>query len=279
MHQNFKRMQNETTNTQNIDLTNIPNLNELNDSSYVTDAIYNDIKNGHNIFLTGGAGVGKSYTIHNIKSKIKNCVLVSPTGIAAANIGGATIHSIFELPTNKEANLKKMQFDGNIEMLKNCELLIIDEISMVDGFVFGWIQKRLKQLGVNPILMVVGDFYQLPPIEVEKHNFAFDSSIWSSYEFKNYNLTKVYRSADKNFIDTLNDLRVGCISTKAENVLTDLTNHDTEDSYTHLYSTNKKAFFHNKKMLDMIDKQSFKYSMIESYFGESYGDQKIYDAT
>lgn len=271
-------MKQPTGNIQNINLDDIPNLSAKNDSSYVVDFILDDIKNGHNIFLTGGAGVGKSYVINSIKSKISGCVLVSPTGIAAANIGGATIHSTFELPTNTEAKLKPMQFEDNIERLQNCRLLIIDEISMVDSFIFGWIQKRLKQLKVNPTIMVVGDFYQLPPVNVDKSDFAFGSDIWSSYNFKNYNLTKVYRSDDKEFIDALNDLRVGQVSQDAEKVLKDLAQHDYFDTYTHLYSTNKKAFFHNKKMIDKIDAPTYKHSMYERYEGDSYGDQKVYDA-
>ena len=270
-------MKQPTNYTAELNLDNIPNADAMCDSAFVVDAISIDIENKTNIFLTGGAGVGKSYVIHKIKERFTKSVLVSPTGIAAANIGGSTIHSLFELPTNKEANLKKISFDDHIDALKACEVLIIDEISMVDGFVFGWIEKRLKQLKINPVIMVVGDFYQLPPIDVKKDKFAFETNLWDGYDFKRYNLTKVYRSSDERFVKALNDLRVGNITDHSEKMVQSLSQNNRSDNYTHLYSTNKKAFFHNKKMLDLIDGKTYKFGMKQHYDGESYADEMIYN--
>lgn len=245
--------------------------------------VINKLKNGTNVFLTGGAGVGKSYTLNLVKESFTKPILVAPTGIAAAHIKGETIHSFFGFPVDKEAGMKKLSNAKREELLpiyKKFDLLIIDEISMVSAHLLNWIMRRFEDLGIKlgvdlPVL-IVGDFYQIPPIssDKERSGYAFESLLWKNLNLDTINLTKIYRTDNAEFAQVLNELRVGEISKMAKNMLKTLSQNSDDDKYTHLYSTNKKAFWHNKKMLDMIQKRTFIYEMSEEFLGDTEGERK-----
>jgi ATP-dependent exoDNAse (exonuclease V) alpha subunit len=193
-----------------------------------------NILESDNIFLTGGAGVGKSYMTKEIvdhyKSEFMNVVVLGSTGISAVNVGGQTIHSFFvfgiagnfeELKTNDRYNKSRIRELNKI--LEKLELLVIDEISMVSADLMDMILYRLRGTKFRGRVMVVGDFYQLPP--VRKFNtpnnsifgdniYAFESSAWENLDFTTVELKSIKRTSDKEFMSVLNAVRVGEIDNK-----------------------------------------------------------------
>lgn len=197
---------------------------------------------GQSFFLTGKAGTGKTTLIHYLQSKIinqsKKVAIVAPTGIAARNAGGVTIHSFLHLPltlylpTYKVKGLYKLDKAAQ-EMVKSLDILIIDEISMVRCDVFDMMNLVLQHYrdneepfgGIQVIL--VGDLYQLMPVAKEKEReklksfydsmFFFSSQAYQKMHCPMLELTIVHRQKNesrsaKYFIDLLNDVRVGKIN-------------------------------------------------------------------
>lgn len=192
---------------------------------------FDDVKKSDNIFITGNAGTGKSFLLRAIRqwcdSNELNTVVCAPTGIAAINIDGSTIHRTFAIEPgpilDKATSIPKM--------LKDTDVLIIDEISMVRIDIFDYIAKIVVALNnyrdrehKNRIkFIVVGDFFQLPPVmtDTEKEilklkygdnlgrGFAFQSGYWQVLNFKYIVLTEQLRQSKSDFIDALNKTRVG----------------------------------------------------------------------
>ncbi len=179
------------------------------------------ILEGSNIFLTGGAGVGKSFVVDSIKTR--NTILVAPTGIAALNIGGVTCHSFFGLPfgLTEESDKYSMSIKAR-KILPNVDRIIIDEISMLRADYLDLIDEKLQFFFKNskPFggvqVVVVGDFYQLEPIigrdeepyfrDVYENPFAFSARCW---DFEKVELKDVVRQDDSNHVKILNGLRRG----------------------------------------------------------------------
>ncbi|KAJ0118805.1 DNA repair and recombination protein pif1 [Diaporthe amygdali] len=195
-----------------------------------------------NIFFTGSAGTGKSLLLRAIIAALRKkfaekseCLAVcASTGMAAQNIGGTTIHAwgavtpgIFDL-------------DKQISFIKTCrpahrrwkmvKVLIIDEVSMVDGQLFNLLAAlaaRLRKKTNKPFggiqIVVTGDFFQLPPVtRGNEVFFAFQSDAWKESIEHTVTLTKVFRQKDNDFIGLLNELRRGEISPATRKILTGL---------------------------------------------------------
>jgi ATP-dependent DNA helicase PIF1 len=178
------------------------------------------------VFVTGNAGTGKSTLIRYLKSVLnKKLVVVAPTGVAALNASGVTIHSFFRLPP-------KIHEDGDIKLVydrklyQKLELLIIDEVSMVRGDLLDSIDKFLRKNrstntpfgGVQ--LLLIGDLFQLPPVVPKQERDVLSAKGYTSpYFFSSLSLQKTsmvpveltypYRQDDRSFIDILNRIRVG----------------------------------------------------------------------
>ena len=197
------------------------------------------------IFLTGKAGTGKTTLLKEIiKSTHKNCVVVAPTGIAALNAGGVTIHSMFQLPfggfipeNNVDAHFSdRMKFESKDTLrrhfrmsavkkavIQNMELLIIDEVSMLrsdlmDAIDFMLQSVRKKKLSFGGVqVLFIGDLLQLPPVirddewrtlrKYYKGKFFFHSHVVQQNQPLYVELCKIYRQSDETFIDLLNNLR------------------------------------------------------------------------
>ena len=131
-----------------------------------------------NIFITGGAGVGKSYVIkeliENYRARGKLVIVLGSTGISAVEIGGVTVHSFFRFGICKNHEELK-GFDrkqsGKLSELRKilalADLIVIDEISMIGAELFEMIYLRISNSKFNGRLLVTGDFYQLPPVRKE----------------------------------------------------------------------------------------------------------------
>jgi ATP-dependent DNA helicase PIF1 len=188
---------------------------------------------GH-IFLTGNAGTGKTTLINEfVKANEGRVIVLAPTGIAAVNCGGMTIHKFFSFPARplNFASVKKLDkfLDADkIAIINNADYFVIDEISMVRADIMdqiGWyFEKNFpgKVLGGKKFIMV-GDLDQLPPVIASdderemlqaryKSEFFFDADLWTKKAtFKTIKLTKVWRQSDPVFIDFLNNVKTNNI--------------------------------------------------------------------
>jgi len=228
--------------------------------------ILNKLKNKQNIFLTGGAGVGKTTMtckiIEEYMSDAKKVARLASTGMAATLIDGQTLHSFLDLGINN--NIEDLLNSGKYEIKKkikklisSIDLIVIDEISMVSDTLFEMIELRLKQAEFKGSLLVVGDFLQLPPVVRggEEVNFAFESESWMRFEFEIVELTHIYRTDDESFIKLLGNVRKGFVDENVHNHLNEYIKPLPEDysQFTFLYGKNISAAAHNKAQLEHVD--------------------------
>ena len=212
------------------------------------------VKNNRNLFLTGSAGTGKSFTIKEIVRYLdsNNIIygLTALTGCAAVLINGQTIHSFLGLGISRDLNtiIKNLEkFKKQLIIIKNLQTLIIDEISMMDNQLFELINNLLKYIkkydmafgGIQVIL--VGDFHQLPPVE---NDYCFASPIWKELRLSSVILTEIIRQKDDDDLKTiLEEIRNENISEKSMEILknlviTDKYYKDDEIKPTRLYPIN-----------------------------------------
>lgn len=208
------------------------------------------------VYLTGKAGTGKTTFLKYIKDTTnKNTVILAPTGVAAINAGGVTIHSFFQIPfgpfvpddsrlrttatgtENRETIYTTFRYrDDKREIIENLELLIIDEISMVRADMLDVIDRILKVFRKKPYLpfggvqvILIGDTFQLPPIadneqwsilsQFYKTPFFFSSKIIEENTPLYIELKRIYRQNEQEFIDLLNRVRVSQVNANDFSVL------------------------------------------------------------
>lgn len=185
-----------------------------------------------NVFLTGGAGTGKTTFLKFLKRHThKKMVIAAPTGVAAINAGGITIHSLFSLPIhlNEETILSNLHMNNQTKsLLQELELLVIDEASMLRADILDVIDTLLREVRQQNLPMggiqvvFIGDLFQLPPI-VNKHDDARNKETYPSLYFTNakvfnnldlliLELTTVHRQSDPEFINLLNGVRKASLS-------------------------------------------------------------------
>ncbi len=182
------------------------------------------IEHGRNVFVTGRAGTGKSTLLDYFrKTTEKRVAVLAPTGVAAVNINGQTIHSFFEFgPDITPDNVKKYD-DGRNELYRAIETIVIDEVSMVRADLLDCVDKflRLNRGDKRPFgsvqMVFFGDLYQLPPVVTGKEReifakhyksqYFFDSKVFDKFEIEMIELEKIYRQKDRRFIDILNAIR------------------------------------------------------------------------
>ncbi|MCR4312043.1 MAG: AAA family ATPase, partial [Candidatus Uhrbacteria bacterium] len=183
------------------------------------------LKTGVNVFLTGEPGAGKSHTIREYVSFLRSCgvepAITASTGIAATHIGGMTIHSWSGIGINKTLNRYELAEiatrDKLVRRVKATRVLIIDEISMLDGRTLGLVDLVCKTVrgseqpfgGLQVVL--VGDFFQLPPVgrDGDIVQFAFDADVWRGAGFTTCYLSEQHRQEDETFLGILSALRSG----------------------------------------------------------------------
>jgi hypothetical protein len=187
-----------------------------------------------NIFITGKAGTGKSVLLrYFIEHTKKAVVIVAPTGIAALNVGGQTIHSLFQIGLGPQdvSDKSKMKISGKTKaVLEHIETLVIDEMSMVTADILDTIDQKLQFAKKNnrPFggvqIICFGDLYQLPPFVGTKalepfyrdhysgQIHFFMAHIFPEACFKIYELRHAYRQTDKDFLTILDSIRTGSVT-------------------------------------------------------------------
>jgi len=228
------------------------------------------LKAGENVFLTGGAGVGKTTITREIikayEEDAKKVAKLASTGMAATLIEGQTLHSFLDLGIAPD--LKSLELNGKLEISKkikklihSMDLVVIDEISMVSDTLLDMINLRLHQADFKGSLLVVGDFLQLPPVVrgYGEVRFAFESLTWVKFDFVKVELTHIYRTDDAKFIELLNNVRYGYINEDIHNHLNEYIKPLGDDlsEFTFLFGKNETAARHNKVQLNFIDNELF----------------------
>ena len=253
-----------------------------------------------NVFLTGKAGTGKTTFLRKLKEESsKQMAVVAPTGVAAINAGGTTIHSFFQLPFTpfvptewgRKELISKMKMVANRrKVLRELELLVIDEISMVRADVLDAIDTVLRHVryrfnepfgGVQMIF--IGDMYQLSPVaqptawqvlsQYYKGVYFFNSHVFQEKPFVHIEFEKIFRQRDEEFIRILNEVRNNRLSENSMAMLEKRHNPlfvpPKDDTYVILTTHNYKADRINREELENIDKPSkFFKAKIEGDFGE-----------
>ncbi len=198
---------------------------ELNDLfKRALDLLENSNKS---VFITGKAGTGKSTLLQYFRGNTKKKIVVlAPTGVAAVNVKGETIHSFFGFkPGITVDKVKKVKFrPGSKNIYKEIDAIVIDEISMVRSDMLDCVDKFLRlngkqrKLPFSGVQMVfIGDLYQLPPVvlseeahifeEYYKSEYFFDAKVFLKFKIEYLELEKVYRQKDEKFISLLNSIR------------------------------------------------------------------------
>ena len=252
---------------------------------------------GNNIFLTGRAGTGKTTFLKRLKElSPKRMIVVAPTGVAAINAGGVTIHSFFQLPFGprvpgytESEDQKGFRFSASKRnIIKSLDLLVIDEISMVRADLLDSIDERLRQFrrddrpfgGVQ--LLMIGDMQQLPPVvkndewtllsKYYETPFFFSSLALKKSEYITITLEHVYRQQDQHFIELLNKIRDKKMDREALEILNKRYKPDFdpgEENYIILTTHNAKAKAINEKKLNALKGKKMRfYATVKDNFPE-----------
>ena len=249
-------------------------------------------KTDRNVFLTGKAGTGKTTFLHTIKAKsLKRLVVVAPTGVAAINAKGVTIHSFFQMPFGpvlpEEAQIQKTESSfqrkfnkTKIDIIKSLDLLIIDEISMVRADLLDGIDQVLKRykdrtqvFGGVQVLMI-GDLQQLSPVVKDNEwellkpyyttPYFFSSKVFQKCNAISIELKHIYRQDNEKFIKILNEIRNNKLTQQSANDLNERCLPDfapaKDEGYITLTTHNNRANEMNTIELHKIKSKSYFYT-------------------
>ena len=227
-----------------------------------------EILQKENLFLTGGAGVGKTTLTNKVLIRLegagKKVAKLASTGMAATLIGGQTLHSFFDFGI--ASNMKELERSNKLtitrklkKLISSLDIIVIDEISMVSADLLDMVRLRLLQGEFNGKVMVIGDFLQLPPITKGEIFFAFESESWERFGFRKVVLEKIYRTNDAAFIKLLQDIRFGIMNKEIHDALNRFVKpipHDLR-AFTFLFGKNVSVDYHNKIQLSFIDEELY----------------------
>ena len=240
------------------------------------------------LFITGRAGTGKSTLLQYLqKTTQKNIVILAPTGVAAVNIGGATIHSFFQF--KPDVTVEKAWAKGvkvkKPELYKNLDAIVIDEISMVRADLLDCVDAFMRRVcgSISPFggkrVIFFGDLYQLPPVVTRDDAEIFHSRYASAFFFSAdvisrtpltfIELDQIYRQTDNEFIKVLNAIRENVASDKDLALLNTRVHEEyappPEEYVIHLTGTNRDAQAYNTYQLHSLE------GKLHSFKAESTG--------
>ncbi len=254
---------------------------------------------GANVFITGKAGTGKTTFLKRLRDESsKTIIVLAPTGIAALNAGGMTIHSFFQLSFSpyipglgqaESGGRFKKYSKEKIRIIRSIDTIVIDEISMVRADLLDAIDAKLKRYR-NPALpfggvqlIMIGDMQQLPPVVKEdewqllrehyRSPYFFDSKILSTTPYETIELTKVYRQKDKDFLNILNAIRENRADKNTLRVLNSRFRQDfnppESEGYIRLMTHNRQAQELNEAKMRELSSEPFIFDAdIEGEFPE-----------
>jgi len=256
------------------------------------------VKAGHNIFLTGSAGTGKSYVLKHLIAALKRrhgnkaVHVTASTGAAAVLIGGTTLHAFAGIGLGKEdaATLVKKVYANKLtsHRWQRARALIIDEVSMIDSDLFDkvdYVARQLKTPG-RPFgglqLVVCGDFFQLPPVgpgSTGGKRFAFQSMAWTAAVDQTIELKRVMRQGEDKFVRVLNELRWGKVSAASAAALLMCQRQspqwDDGVELTKLYPYNVNVRAENEKRLKSLPGELLTYEAQDSIKGRAASRQRL----
>ncbi|MFA5174560.1 MAG: AAA family ATPase [Candidatus Pacearchaeota archaeon] len=229
----------------------------------------------NSLFITGKAGTGKSTLLKYFANHTKkNVAVVAPTGLAAINVGGQTIHSFFGFPPKMldESDIQKVYRD----IYNKLDAVIIDEVSMVRADMFDAIDKFLRLNGREPSkpfggvqMLLFGDLYQLPPVvekdmgevmnKIYKSPYFFDAKVMKYFNFDIIKLKKVYRQTDSTFIEFLDKVRLGNIDAAALELINARADKTKQEESIIITPTNSVADFINNEKLGKLQSKLYNY--------------------
>jgi len=265
-----------------------------------------------NVFLTGKAGTGKTTFLHRIaRNTHKNTIVAAPTGIAAINAGGVTLHSLFHLPfglfvpdknwhpssqiqfktTTPTSLIRDLQMnESKRKLLREMELLIIDEVSMLRAdlldaidTILRYVRRKQKEPFGGVQVLFIGDMLQLPPVVREeegrllgqyyKSSYFFDAQVLQHNKPLYIELETIYRQSDPKFLRLLNHLRDEEIDEDDFELLQSRVQtgfrSNMGEGYIHLVTHNNKADNINRQALELLSDKSFKFqAALEGDFPE-----------
>jgi hypothetical protein len=271
---------------------------------YLSDPFISDLFNriersNDNFFITGKAGTGKSTFLHFLsQNSRKNVVVAAYTGIAAINVGGTTLNSLFMLPfrpllPRDEEITKFSKWNPRRAIIANMDTLVIDEVSMVRADILEAVDHSLRINGGDPFrpfggkqVILIGDVFQLPPVvksdnptewqifeEVYKTPYFFSAPSFKMTKFEFVEFTKIHRQSDEDFKEILNKIRIGNVD---EDDLMPINkrvypNYEPRDKdfVLTLVTTNRLAGDINDRKLNEIKEPEFTYKAeIHGEFGK-----------
>jgi ATP-dependent DNA helicase PIF1 len=260
-----------------------------------------DIMEGsdRSIFITGRAGTGKSTLLNYFSNTTKKKVAVlAPTGVAALNVKGQTIHSFFRFnPGITPDRVKKLHSDNSESIYRKLDAIVIDEVSMVRADLLDCVDRFLRLNGPKadkPFggiqMAFIGDLYQLPPVVTggEKEVFQslyetpyfYGARVFESFAMEFVELEKIYRQHDEQFITLLNGIRNNSITEEDLKFLNRRYQPEFEPSpdefYVYLTTTNRLAEEINGKRLAGLKGRLYTFTgSIKGEFGQEYLSAKI----
>lgn len=254
------------------------------------------VKEGHNTFITGSAGVGKSILIDRIKEWAaetgKGVAVTATTGIAASNINGSTIYSWGSIRLGKGEPGKFAYYikkdETKLSRYLDTDILVIDEVSMADFEYFmtlnlvAQIVRGARGVPFGGIQIVVcGDFFQLGPVQKDrkKTKFIFEDRVWADMVTKTVHLTQVYRQKNSDFIDMLHKIRVGDVSDDIVSRIKATEQHKLKNEHgikpTVLFCRNVDVDALNDAGLRQLDGEEFEYKSNTFFENDDY--KRLYE--
>ena len=224
-----------------------------NSLSFQQQRVLDLMAQGHSMFLSGKAGSGKTYSLSKYLLTCQNVIPLAPTGIAASHIAGQTIHSFLKISNNDHdfsLIISRLQvLKSRVNSIKNAHVLVIDECSMVHPNIFSTLSRvfqhfRNSKLEFGGIqVIIVGDFFQLPPISTNRTNldrqaqaestqYIFETPTWIRLLKSGMHLIhldQVFRQTDVSFIKMLNEFRIGECSNTSISILEECKNRVYRD--------------------------------------------------